>query len=246
MLYTTIYYLTSLCFTSLYFNFMQFTAINDQIAIAKLLLQHNANVNYAGGILQEIPLQWAIRKSNYEMIMLLVRSGSNMQHKSVQQTDSLHLACRLGDIRAVFLLLFSGADPDSLDANGLSCLYYLVSQQRTLNLQFIDIIRILLHFKADPKTKDPVSGNNLLHFLAIHGQHSNPVKSGVGIENDSDTTTTTAAAVGDRKTSSKSNQNNMLTVAYLLHTSAGATIALDANNVSSTGTKAYLLQQFLG
>ena len=220
---------------------MQFAAINDQIAIAKLLLQNNAKVNYAGGILQEIALQWAIRKSNYEMIMLLVKSGSNMQHKSAQMTDSLHLACRLGDIRAVFLLLHSGADLNSLDANGLTCLYYLVSHQRTLNLQFLDIIRILLHFKADPKTKDPSNGNNLLHFLAIHGHHSNPVSSGVGVGIDakdidySDSNSAAAAAASrDGKTLSKSNQNNMLTVAHLLHSSAGPTIATDANNVSST------------
>ncbi len=53
----------------------------------------------------------------------------------------------------MFLLLYNGANANSLDAHGLTALYYLVTQQRHLNLQYMDIIRLLLLFKADPLTK---------------------------------------------------------------------------------------------
>lgn len=54
-------------------------------------------VNYAGGVLGEIPLQWALRKKYYEMMVLLIESGSDMSHKSRQNNDSLHIACKLGN-----------------------------------------------------------------------------------------------------------------------------------------------------
>ena len=50
-----------------------------------------------GGVLQESPLQWAIRKRYYAMAELLVtKARADLAHKSAQGSDALHLACKLG------------------------------------------------------------------------------------------------------------------------------------------------------
>eukprot|EP01035_Chromulina_nebulosa_P033256 gene33256-44520_t len=80
-----------------------------------------------GGVLLESPLQWAIRKRYYAMAELLVtKARADLAHQSAQGTDALHLACKLGDINAVFLLLNWGADPNSVDRAGDSPLLWLV------------------------------------------------------------------------------------------------------------------------
>ena len=48
-------------------------------------------------MLQESPLQWAIRKRYYAMAELLVtKARADLAHKSAQGSDALHLACKLG------------------------------------------------------------------------------------------------------------------------------------------------------
>lgn len=84
---------------------LHWAAINNRVAIAKVLIEYGANFD-GGGILYESPLQWALRKRYYAMAQVLVeRLHADLRHKSRQGLDALHLVCRLG-MESHFLLLF--------------------------------------------------------------------------------------------------------------------------------------------
>lgn len=75
---------------------LHWAAINNRVAIAKVLIEYGANIA-GGGILYETPLHWAMRKRYYAMTQLLVeRLHADLRHKSRQGLDVLHLTCRLG------------------------------------------------------------------------------------------------------------------------------------------------------
>lgn len=76
---------------------LHWAAINNRIEITNFLIDHGLIHAISGGILQETPLQWALRKKYYRMMNIIyTRSQCNLYHKSIHGYDALHLACRLG------------------------------------------------------------------------------------------------------------------------------------------------------
>lgn len=77
---------------------LHWAAINNRRAIAAFLIDSCGVDNVGGGgVLNENPLQWAIRKKYYAMAELLhSKHVCSIAHKSVQGLDALHLACKLG------------------------------------------------------------------------------------------------------------------------------------------------------
>ena len=87
-------------------SLLHWAAINNRVEIAKFLISHGAAVNFPGGVLNEIPLQWAARNDMYtHMIRLLVDKGSDLLHKNVHGHDALSIACQVGNINIVYILL---------------------------------------------------------------------------------------------------------------------------------------------
>jgi palmitoyltransferase ZDHHC13/17 len=85
-------------------SLLHWAAINNRIQIADFLIKHGADA-IPGGILQETPLFWAIRKKYYAMAQLLhERLHLNLSHKSKQGLDALFLAVRLGNL--LFLIFY--------------------------------------------------------------------------------------------------------------------------------------------
>lgn len=77
-------------------SLLHWAAINNRITIASLLIEYGAN-SEGGGVLNESPLQWALRRKYYTMAQLLVEQlHVDLRHKSSQGLDALHLSCRLG------------------------------------------------------------------------------------------------------------------------------------------------------
>jgi palmitoyltransferase ZDHHC13/17 len=145
-------------------SLLHWAAINNRIAIANLLIDRGAEL-LPGGILYETPLQWALRKKYYAMMHLLVhRLRPELSHKSRDGLDALHLACRLEDINAVFLLLHWGANPDTQDPDGDTPLLHLLRDPNPTPL-VIEMIRVLLSFQANSLAQDR-DGNSPLHLLA--------------------------------------------------------------------------------
>ena len=147
---------------------LHWAAINNRRAIAHVLLQHGADVNYVGGKLQEIPLQWAVRNEKFTGIaQYLIEAGSDLTHRSVNGLDTLHVACRMGNVNMAFLVLAAGAAANTRDADGNTTLQYLLKTQAEWDSH--DIQRLLLRFGADVAVTDE-HGNNAMHLMALAGK----------------------------------------------------------------------------
>ena len=77
-------------------SLLHWAAINNRVKIALFLLHHGANVNKCGGLLNESPIHWAIRKNLCEMVDVLIQNGADLSIKSGSGLDPLHLACHIG------------------------------------------------------------------------------------------------------------------------------------------------------
>ena len=78
---------------------LHWAAINNRYSIANLLIDHGADIGASGGMLDENPLQWALRRKYYSMVDLLIRKGTwhnVLQHRSKQGDNALMLARKLG------------------------------------------------------------------------------------------------------------------------------------------------------
>ena len=93
---------------------LHWAAYNNRIAIAKLLLESGADINAQGGILEESPLMWAMRRKFYAMGAYLVENGARFDIESRTGYDVVHNAVRLqsdtedGDVIGLFSYLSGG------------------------------------------------------------------------------------------------------------------------------------------
>ncbi|KAI8600101.1 ankyrin repeat-containing domain protein, partial [Dissophora ornata] len=56
---------------------LHWAAINNQIPVAKCLLDHGAEVDALGGELVATPLHWCARNGHLNMAKLLIKYGAN-------------------------------------------------------------------------------------------------------------------------------------------------------------------------
>jgi len=146
---------------------LHWSAINNRVRIAQRVLLH-CNVNLSGGILQEIPLQWAVRNDKFStMVHLLLRRGSNVNFRNLYGHTALHIAAAHGNIHNAFLLLCNGADVNIVDHNGNSPLMYVIKDKpvdMTVETHR-QVVQLLLSFGADVLLADK-NGNTPLHIQA--------------------------------------------------------------------------------
>ncbi len=158
---------------------LHWAAINNRITIAKLLIEYGAN-SMGGGLLNESPLQWALRKRFYAMAELLVEKlHVDLRHKSAQGLDALHLCCRLGkisdplsdasdlateDLQGIYLLLYWGANPDTVDNDGNTPLLWLVKSEYTA--EKAAMMCLLVKFGASVLAQDNGSLEGIFHVFA--------------------------------------------------------------------------------
>lgn len=161
---------------------LHWAALNNRIGIATLLLEKGANVNVVGGVLQETPLMWAIRRRFYSMMELLFSRGADLQHKNINGCDALHLACmntETDSLQGIYLLLHWGAEVNTVNSQGEAPIFGLLrrlqqNQTKDASLSSTEAtmvrnaIRLLLKHGESPLNVD-VHGNLPLHLLARHG-----------------------------------------------------------------------------
>jgi len=148
-------------------SLLHWAAINNRLEIARYLISKNCNVNIVGGENGEIPLQWAVRQAQCAgMVNLLIEEGSNIHHKSLFGYDALFIAVQAGHTHIIFILLHSGANPDTTDSNQETPLIWILKNQFTDGIEFV---RLLLKFNANPAYKGS-GGNNCLHLLGLQGR----------------------------------------------------------------------------
>lgn len=85
-------------------SLLHWAAINNRVVIARLLIENGLVKAPPGGVLNESPLQWALRKKYYLMMELIFKQTQcDLSHKSKQGNDALHLACKLGMILSSYV-----------------------------------------------------------------------------------------------------------------------------------------------
>jgi palmitoyltransferase ZDHHC13/17 len=148
---------------------LHWAAINNRVAIAQFLVEHDADVNAVGGLLGETPIHWAIRKKYYAMINLLVQRGADLAHKSNQGLDAVHIALRTGSgndlVNTLFLLLHSGANPNIVDSDGNTPVTWLMKNR--LGRELLRPLQVLIRFGADVNHKDREKQNTALHLAVL-------------------------------------------------------------------------------
>lgn len=150
-------------------SLLHWAAINNRVEIAKLLLKTNGShlINSVGGILKEEPLAWACRSDKFNIVDLLIRKGSNLNHRNVYGHTPLAICVRYGNIHNAYLLLSSGCDVDPVDNNCLTpMLNLLTDTSQNLSVEVHrQMFRLLLNFGANVKHKDN-NGNTALHLMS--------------------------------------------------------------------------------
>lgn len=170
---------------------MHWACINNRLEIVKHLLKCGADVNAIGGVLKEVPLQWAARNEGYgftHLVALLLENGADVRHKSILGQDALFLAVMAGNANVVFMLLSIGeADVNTMDSRGLTPLLWMCRKRKLAGQGNAELIRLLLSFGADPTLADAPPnlpsgvmqnddggdgsyGNNCMHYIAEVGK----------------------------------------------------------------------------
>jgi palmitoyltransferase len=152
-------------------SLLHWAAINNRLSIAKYLVGKGANVAVTGGNNKENPLQWCIRSSTCsEILCYFLTEESSIVDKSIYGCDALMIAVQSEQLNAAFILLNAGADPNTVDNNSDTPLYWLLRKYvSSPTLESVEMQRLLLRFRASVthKAKD---GCNAMHILAAAGQ----------------------------------------------------------------------------
>ena len=93
-------------------------AINNQIELAKVLIQRGADVNKPGWT----PLHYASTRGHREMMRLLIENEAYIDSESENGTTPLMMAAYFATPLAVKLLLEEGADPTLVNSANVSAL----------------------------------------------------------------------------------------------------------------------------
>ncbi|KAK2611526.1 hypothetical protein N8I77_004860 [Diaporthe amygdali] len=134
-------------------------AITGRNDIVKVLLSKGADVDAQSGW-KYTPLTFAADSNHPDVMMTLIRSKASLQVVTKAGYTLLHLAAlraKKNMRTAILLLLFMGAELDSLDKNGLTVLQSAVSEGRYSNVQ------TLCAFGADPAFENP-DGKNAFYY----------------------------------------------------------------------------------
>jgi ankyrin repeat protein len=112
---------------------LMLAAINNQIQLAKVLIEHGADVNKPGWT----PLHYAATRGHREMMRLLLDHDAYLDSESPNGTTPLMMAAYSAPPLAVKLLLEEGADPTLVNQSNTSALDLAVKNDRQQSAFYI-------------------------------------------------------------------------------------------------------------
>lgn len=117
--------------------------------MVQLLVSNRADINIQNHIGFTALMEAALQQ-NHRIILYLIANGANIELRANNGATALMVAVSEGNVRAARTLLEKGANPNVFDAKGLTPLMRAVAIGDN-----IDLIRVLVEFKADMNATDP-------------------------------------------------------------------------------------------
>lgn len=103
---------------------LMFAAFHGQLDVARLLVQHGAEINRAGWT----PLHYAATNGHADLVRYLLDENAYIDAQSPNHTTPLMMAARHGHPEVVRLLVKAGADPTARNETGMDAAAYLQRQ----------------------------------------------------------------------------------------------------------------------
>ena len=113
---------------------LMMAAFDNQIGLAKLLIEKGADVNKTGWT----PLHYAATKGHVEMMKLLLEMHAYIDAESPNGTTPLMMAAHYGTPLATKLLLDEGADPTPKNEKGLSALDFALNGPEKNSVELVE------------------------------------------------------------------------------------------------------------
>ncbi len=113
---------------------LMMAAFDNQIGLAKLLIEKGADVNKTGWT----PLHYAATKGHVAMMKLLLEMHAYIDAESPNGTTPLMMAAHYGTALATKLLLDEGADPTPKNEKGLSALDFALNGPEKNSVELVE------------------------------------------------------------------------------------------------------------
>ena len=106
-----------------------FMGPGEKLEIVNLLVECGANVNRPGNDFGEPPLVQAVRERKFQIAKFLLKHGADPNLASVHQAYALNFAVQRGQLELARDLLDGGANPDSVDFEGMTPLDWAITNK---------------------------------------------------------------------------------------------------------------------
>jgi len=105
--------------------------------MVQILLEYGANVQVGESFHQVTPLMAACNVENYDIVLLFLHGGANINVRSVDGKTALIQTARIGNLNVFQLLLEWGADKSLYDEQAKNALMYACSENRISIVQYL-------------------------------------------------------------------------------------------------------------
>jgi ankyrin repeat protein len=144
--------------------------------IGKTYLEMGADV-YSFSILSRMPLHSAVANASKNMAKLLLDRDADPTKLDGEGMTPLHLACALGNVELVSMLLQYGADIDARAAYWHCCCYWSrIDLQTSLHIAashgYVNIVEILLEAGSDVNAVTTSLRKTALHLAVEHAHEA--------------------------------------------------------------------------
>lgn len=140
---------------------------NNDMAVAKLLLDYGADVNFGMPEMKRSPLHIAVFYGFLDIADMLIAHKAEIRAKDVLGLNVAHHAIDANNLEAVeYCVETLGIHPETRDNNGLTLLLRAIVARASL-----DIIRFLLDKKASQAVRDNNKMSILQHVRMINDQN---------------------------------------------------------------------------